>query len=100
MIFISPPFGNYLHFPETMSVKGSYTLKERSGLFFQILKTSEKFKNFNDSFNFFIFEKSDYLKKIQSKKLKNYNDGFRTDRNFLSKLGIKIFNIRSSKSSW
>ena len=42
-------------------------------MFFQILKTSEKFKNFNDSFNFFIFEKSDYLKKIQSKKLKNYN---------------------------
>ena len=49
MIFISPPFGNYLHFPETMSVKGSYTLKERSGLFYQILKTL-RYINYNGEY--------------------------------------------------
>ena len=39
MLFISPPFGNYIHMPNTMSIKGSYTLNERKGLFSQILKT-------------------------------------------------------------
>ncbi len=39
MLFISPPFGNYLSFEDSMSIKGSYTLHARSGLFLQILKT-------------------------------------------------------------
>ena len=39
MIFISPPFGNYINLNNSMSIKGSYTLKERHGLFFQIIKT-------------------------------------------------------------
>lgn len=39
MLFISPPFGNYIHLPNTMSIKGSYTLYERKGLFSQIFKT-------------------------------------------------------------
>ena len=39
MIFIAPPFGNYIHLPHTLSVKGSYTLEPRSGLLSQILKT-------------------------------------------------------------
>ena len=39
MIFISPPFGNYLHFSNTIPIKGSFTLEPRSGLFMQILKT-------------------------------------------------------------
>ena len=39
MLFISPPFGNYISLPYTMSIKGSYTLEPRSGLFQQILKT-------------------------------------------------------------
>lgn len=39
MIFISPPFGNYLNIPKTISIKGSFTLEPRNGLFFQILKT-------------------------------------------------------------
>ena len=34
----------------------------------QILNTIKKFKNFEQSSNFFIFEKSEYLKKIQKKK--------------------------------
>ena len=38
-LFISPPFGNYLNLPYTTSIKGSFTLKERPGLFFRILKT-------------------------------------------------------------
>ena len=38
-IFISPPFGNYINLPKTKSIIGSYTLKPRGGLFFQILKT-------------------------------------------------------------
>ena len=39
MLFISPPFGNYLSFKDSMSIKGSYTLHARSGLFLQIIKT-------------------------------------------------------------
>ena len=39
MLFISPPFGNYISLPHTKSIKGSYTLEPRSGLFSQILKT-------------------------------------------------------------
>ena len=39
MLFISPPFGNYIHLPQTKSIKGSYTLEPRDGLFLQILKT-------------------------------------------------------------
>ena len=39
MIFISPPFGNYLYFSNTIPIKGSFTLEPRSGLFTQILKT-------------------------------------------------------------
>ena len=39
MLFISPPFGNYISLPYTISIKGSFTLEPRSGLFTQILKT-------------------------------------------------------------
>jgi dihydroorotate dehydrogenase len=39
VLFISPPFGNYLNLPRTTSIKGSFTLQPRSGLFSQILKT-------------------------------------------------------------
>lgn len=39
MFFISPPFGNYLDLKNTISIKGSYTLYPRPGLFKQILKT-------------------------------------------------------------
>lgn len=39
VLFISPPFGNYLNLPETVPIKGSFTLNQRSGLFSQILKT-------------------------------------------------------------
>ena len=39
MLFISPPFGNYLSFDNCISIKGSYTLEPRPGLIVQILKT-------------------------------------------------------------
>ena len=39
MIFISPPFGNYINIDNTISIKGSYTLYPRDGLLFQIIKT-------------------------------------------------------------
>ncbi len=39
MIFISPPFGNYIQTKNTVSIKGSFTLEPRSGLFMQIMKT-------------------------------------------------------------
>ncbi len=39
MFFINPPFGNYLNLPNTISIKGSYTLNPRPGLFSQIIKT-------------------------------------------------------------
>ena len=42
-------------------------------MMFNIIKTSNQFSFFKNSCNFFIFEKSIYLKKIQKKKLKNFN---------------------------
>jgi len=39
MLFISPPFGNYINLPYTRSIKGSFTLEKRDGLFLQIVKT-------------------------------------------------------------
>ena len=39
MLFISPPFGNYLDLPKTISIRGSFTLNERKGKWTQILKT-------------------------------------------------------------
>ena len=39
VLFISPPFGNYLSLPNTISIKGSYTLDSRPGLIEQIFKT-------------------------------------------------------------
>jgi len=40
MLFISPPFGNYLTFlPYTIPIKGSYTLEPRPGLITQIINT-------------------------------------------------------------
>lgn len=40
MLFISPPFGNYLTFlPYTIPIKGSYTLEPRLGLITQIINT-------------------------------------------------------------
>lgn len=40
MLFISPPFGNYLTFlPYTTPIKGSYTLEPRFGLITQIINT-------------------------------------------------------------
>jgi len=39
MLFISPPFGNYINLDNVISIKGSYTLYPRDGLFEQIIKT-------------------------------------------------------------
>ena len=39
MLFISPPFGNYISLPNCKSIKGSYTLEPRHGLLKQIWKT-------------------------------------------------------------
>ncbi len=39
MLFINPPFGNYLNVPNTVSIRGSYTLNPRKGLILQIFKT-------------------------------------------------------------
>ena len=39
MIFISPPFGNYILTDKTISIKGSYTLYPRHGLLGRIIKT-------------------------------------------------------------
>ena len=39
MLFISPPFGNYLSLPKTTSIRGSFTLNERPGKWLQIAKT-------------------------------------------------------------
>ena len=40
MLFISPPFGNYLtFFPDTIPIKGSFTIDNRPGKWSQIFKT-------------------------------------------------------------
>ena len=39
MLFISPPFGNYINFDNCISISGSFTLNQRNGLIYQIFKT-------------------------------------------------------------
>lgn len=39
VLFIGPPFGNYISIPNTVSINGSYTLHHRPGLLSQIWKT-------------------------------------------------------------
>jgi len=39
MLFISPPFGNYINLHKTISIRGSFTLHERPGKWPQIFKT-------------------------------------------------------------
>lgn len=39
ILFISPPFGNYINLPNSKSVYGSFTLEARPGLLNQIFKT-------------------------------------------------------------
>jgi dihydroorotate dehydrogenase len=39
MLFIGPPFGNYIDLPHSVSIMGSFTLEKRNGLLLQILKT-------------------------------------------------------------
>jgi len=51
-------------------------------MIYQILNTVKKFKNFEKSSNFFIFEKSEYLKKLQKKKLKFENIKWINDLKF------------------
>lgn len=38
-LFIGPPFGNYIDVPFAISIKGSYTVHRRDGLWCQVLKT-------------------------------------------------------------
>ena len=51
MLFISPPFGNYLNLPDTISIRGSYTLNPRPGLILQILKTLRYSTEYNGWIN-------------------------------------------------
>ena len=51
-------------------------------MMYQIYNTVKKFKSFEKSSNFFIFEKSQYLKKLQKKKLKFENIKWINDLNF------------------
>jgi dihydroorotate dehydrogenase len=39
ILFINPPFGNYINLPNTIPIRGSFTLEPRKGLFSQIFKT-------------------------------------------------------------
>ena len=39
ILFISPPFGNYINLPHTNSIRGSFTIYERKGKWLQIFKT-------------------------------------------------------------
>jgi len=39
ILFINPPFGNYINLPKTISIRGSFTLEPRPGIISQIFKT-------------------------------------------------------------
>ena len=39
ILFINPPFGNYINLPYTIPIRGSFTLEPRKGLISQIFKT-------------------------------------------------------------
>lgn len=39
MLFISPPFGNYINLTKATPIRGSFTLNERKGKWMQIIKT-------------------------------------------------------------
>lgn len=39
ILFINPPFGNYINLPYIIPIRGSFTLEPRNGLFLQIIKT-------------------------------------------------------------
>jgi len=39
MLFISPPFGNYISLPKTTSIRGSFTLQNNPGLLYKIITT-------------------------------------------------------------
>ena len=51
MLFINPPFGNYIFLPNTISIKGSYTLHPRPGLISQIFKTLHYDNKYNGWIN-------------------------------------------------
>ena len=53
ILFIGPPFGNYINLPNTVSIKGSFTLEKRDGLLLQIVKTLR-----------YSFEKNGWINKI------------------------------------
>jgi len=69
MFFINPPFGNYINLPYTYSIKGSFTLEPRSGLFNQILNTLRYSKKYNGWIN-----KIGLINKGIDWALKNYNN--------------------------
>ncbi len=75
MLFISPPFGNYIHLPHTKSIKGSYTLEPRDGLILQILKTLR-----------FSFDKNGWVNKIglRNKGLRYGIDNYNHETDILS----------------
>lgn len=54
-------------------------------MMFQIIKTSKKFSNFYKSCNFYIYEKSPFLKKIQQSKLQEFNVKWINNLNNLKK---------------
>ena len=75
VIFISPPFGNYLNLRNANSIRGSFTLEPREGLISQILKTLR-----------YSFERNGWINKIGLRNpgidyaLKRYgNDCVKTD---------------------
>ena len=39
MIYISPPFGNYIHYKDCVRIRGTFTWHKRSGLIKQVIKT-------------------------------------------------------------
>jgi dihydroorotate dehydrogenase len=50
-LFISPPFGNYIHLPNTISIRGTFTYEPRPGLFMQIFKTLRYSKEYQGWIN-------------------------------------------------
>lgn len=74
-LIISPPFGNYIELPKCSSVKGSFTLNPREGLFKQIIKTLR-----------YSFEKKGWINKIglKNKGIKWAVDEYKDTNNIIS----------------
>jgi dihydroorotate dehydrogenase len=86
MLFVSPPFGNYFNLPNTISIKGTYTITPRLGRFQSIIKTLRYSQYYNGWINK-IGLKNDGIFSI-----KKFNNNFVYSIAIINKNDIDIYN--------